>query len=93
MTMSNIIPIRAHVLVKPCEGDSISEGGIIVPESFREESNKVEVIAVGNGTKSKPMKYRKGQIAFRVKAWGTPVQEDGELYYLMDQDALLATLN
>lgn len=91
--MSNIRPIRNNVLVKCFESDSISSGGIVVPDSYKEESNKVEVIAVGNGTKTKPMKYQKGQIAFRVKSWGTPVQENGQLYYLMDQDALLATLN
>lgn len=91
--MSSIQPIRTQVLVKPCESDSVSEGGIIVPESFREESNKVEVVAVGNGISNKPMRYTAGQIAFRVKGHGTPVEENGERYYLMDQDALLATLN
>lgn len=91
--MSNIRPIRTQVLVKPCESDSVSEGGIIVPGSYLEESNKVEIIATGNGLKSKPMRYSPGQIAFRVKSHGTPVEENGELMYLMDQEALLATLN
>lgn len=91
--MSNILPIRTQVLVKPCESDSISEGGIIVPNNYKEESNKVEIIATGKGVKNKPMRYSAGQIAFRVKNHGTPIEENGELYYLMDQDALLATLN
>lgn len=91
--MSKIQPIRTQVLVKPCASDTISEGGIIVPNSFLEESNKVEVIATGNGTKKKPMRYSKGQVAFRVKGHGEPIEENGERYYLMDQDALLATLN
>jgi chaperonin GroES len=93
MIMSNIQPIRTNVLVKCFESDSISSGGIVVPDSYKEESNKVEVVAVGNGTKGKPMKYQKEQVAFRVKSWGVPVEENGILYYLMDQDALLATLN
>ena len=91
--MSKIQPIRTQVLVKPFMADAISEGGIHVPDSFKEESNKVEVISVGNGTKKNPMRYSKGQVAFRVKSHGTPVEENGERYYLMDQDALLATLN
>ena len=91
--MSNIKPIRTNVLVRPCEGDSISTGGIILSDAHKEESNKVEIIATGSGTKSKAMRYKKGDIAFRVKGHGTPVEENGELFYLLDQDAILATLN
>ncbi len=91
--MSNIKPIRTNILVKPCEGYSISTGGIILSEAHKEESNKVEVVAVGAGTKLKSMRYKKGDIAFRVKSHGTPIEENGELLYLMDQDAILATLN
>jgi co-chaperonin GroES (HSP10) len=93
MIMSNIKPIRTNVLVKPCESDSVSTGGIILSDAHKEESNKVEVIAVGFGTKKKEMRYKKGDIAFRVKDHGTPVEENGVLMYLMDQDAILATLN
>jgi len=92
MITSNIRPILTNVLVKPCESDGVSAGGILVPESFREESNKMEVIAVGNGKKDKPMRFKQGETVFRVKDWGTPIEENGTLMYLMDQDALLAKI-
>ena len=87
-----IKPIRNNVLVKPCPPDEMSTGGIIIADSFKEDSNKGIIKAVGNGTKNKPMKLKPGMTAFRVKDWGTPVEENGERFYLMDQEAILATL-
>lgn len=83
-------PIRSNVLAKPYPPDEISEGGIFIPESARSESNKMLIIAVGNGTKDRPMKFKAGQTAYRVKEWGTPVDIAGERHYLMDQDSILA---
>ena len=83
-------PIRSNVLAKPYPPDTLSEGGIFVPESARSESNKMLIIAVGNGTKDRPMKFKEGQTIYRVKNWGTPVDIEGERHYLMDQDSILA---
>ncbi len=85
-----IQPIRNNVLVKAFEADYESKGGILMPDSFKQESNKVEIIAVGNGLKNKPMLLKKGDIGFRVKEWGTPIEENGILYYLMEQDSIIA---
>ena len=83
-------PIRNYVLVKPFPSDEISEGGIFVPESARRESSKVYIVAVGNGSAGKPMHFRPGQTAYRVKDWGTLVEIDGEKHYLMENSAIIA---
>lgn len=86
-----IRPILNNVVVKCFEGAKVSELGIIMPENFYKESNKVKVIAVGNGTKKKPMSLKVGDIGYRVKDWSiTSIEENGELFYLMEQDAILA---
>tara|TARA_R110000868_G_scaffold180622_2_gene421261 strand:+ start:18929 stop:19195 length:267 start_codon:yes stop_codon:yes gene_type:complete len=85
-----IQPIRNQILVKPFQADYESAGGIVVPDSFKEESNKVEIIEVGKGLKNKPMLLKKGDIGFRVKDWGTPIEDNGVLYYLMEQDSIIA---
>lgn len=87
-----IQPIRNQVLVKAIKEDEVSTGGIIVPEYLRKDGAKVEIIAVGEGTSQKPMTLNPGMIGFRVNDWGTPVEHDGNLYYLMHQDAILATI-
>lgn len=85
-----IKPIRNQVLVKCFKGEEKSQGGIFVPEAFRKESNKVQIIEVGNGTPKRPMKLKKGEIAYRVKDWGEPIEENGERFYLMDDKAIIA---
>lgn len=85
-----MIPIRSQVLVKPFPSDEISEGGIFVPESARKVSNKVRIVKVGNGTKDKPMRLKEGDVGYRVQDWGCDVLIDGELHFLLDQDAILA---
>lgn len=88
----NIKPIRTQVLVIPCATESVSDGGILIPVELQETSNKVNVVAVGGGTKVKPMRFKEGQIAFRVKGWGTELNCDGQKLFLMDQEALIATI-
>ena len=83
-------PIRNYVLVKPFPPDEISEGGIFVPESARKESNKVHIVAVGNGTAKKPMNLKAGQVGYRVKDWGILIELEGEKHYLMDNSAIIA---
>lgn len=83
-------PIRNNVLVKPYPSENFSEGGIILPDSVKKISNKVKIISTGNGTIGKPMKLKPGDDGFRVKDWGMEVMIDGELHFLMDQDAILA---
>jgi chaperonin GroES len=84
-------PIRNQVLIKSFPPDEISEGGIFVPESARKESNKVTIIAVGRGSREKKMKLKPGQVAYRIKDWGTPVDVEGERHYLLEDAAILAT--
>lgn len=83
-------PIRNNVLVKPCDSDSISAGGIIVPDSYKAISNKVKIVKVGNGTKEKPMRLKEGQLGHRVKSWGIEIEINSEKYYLMDQESIIA---
>lgn len=85
-----IQPIRNNVLIKFFDGDNISDGGIIVPGSFKKTSNKGEVIAAGKGKKGNPMQFKKGDIVFRVKDHGEEIHENGEKYFIMDQGTILA---
>lgn len=83
-------PIGQKILVRPLESDSISEGGIIVPDSCKKDSNKVEIVAVGNGSKDKPMYRKVGDIGYRVKDHGTEVIIKGVKHFLLDQSWIIA---
>ena len=83
-------PIRNNILVKPYPSDNESEGGIIVPDSIKKDSNKMYVVAVGKGTKDRKMQFKPGQTVYRVNSWGEPVDIHGERHYIMDQNAIIA---
>ncbi len=87
-----IQPIKNQVLVKIFLEEETSKGGIIVPESFRSESDMGEIVAVGNGTKEMPMQFRGGEIVFRTHEWGEPIEDNGQRFFLMTQDTILATV-
>lgn len=88
-----MIPVRDNVLVRPLKGDEISTGGIIVPDAYKVASNKIEVIEVGRGTASNPMKFKKGDVGFRIKDSGTDVMIDGVLHFLVHQNYIIAKEN
>lgn len=87
-----IKPIKNNILVKAFKEDAFSNGGIIVPESFRKDGAKVEILAVGGGTKKRPMNLQPG-IGYRIQNAGTPVEYMGEKYYILDQAHILAVEN
>jgi len=86
-----IQPIRNNVLVKPLKADAVSKGGIVLSEAHIKDSNKGEIVAVGNGIAGKPMKLKVGDIGYRVMDWGTPIEENGQRFYIMDATAIIAT--
>jgi co-chaperonin GroES (HSP10) len=85
-----IQPIRNNVLVECIDMGSVTEGGLVVPDSVKKDANKVRIVAVGNGTAKRPMKLKPGLVGFRVKDWGEEVWEDDKKYFLMDDKAIIA---
>jgi chaperonin GroES len=87
-----IRPILSNVVVKPFPSDDKSEGGIIVSEAHRAVSQKMKVVAVGNGTKKLPMNWKPGDVAFRVKDSGDEVLLNGEKHFIVKSNWLIAQL-
>lgn len=85
-----IKPIRDNLLIKPFKSESISDGGIFVPDSFAIRNNKALVVAVGNGIKDKPMRFKKGDVIYNIKDAGDELIIDGEKYYMIKDNYILA---
>jgi chaperonin GroES len=83
-------PIKNNILVEPFKGSNQTESGFIIPDSAIKESNHVKVIAVGEGTKKRPMKLKVGDTGYRVQNWGSPVIDDGKLFYIMEDVVIIA---
>lgn len=83
-------PIRDFVLVKPCMADEITEGGLFIPENYRERSCKAEVVSAGRGTAKIKMEAKKDDIVFHIKGAGEPIIINDEVHYLIRQNDILA---
>lgn len=83
-------PVLSQVLFKPFPSEDVTESGLFIPENARSISNKGTIVATGNGTKDKPMRLKVDDVVYRTKDWGTGFTLDGEIYFLMDEAAIIA---
>ena len=88
-------PLHDKVLVELVEAEEKTKGGIIIPETAKENPQEGKVIAVGTGIilpdgTIKPLDVKKGdKILFG--AYGVqPISVDGEEYLIVSEDAILA---
>ena len=83
-------PIRDMVLVKPFASEEVTEGGLLLPEGYRERNCKAKVISVGRGTAKIKMEAKKDDVVFHIKGAGEPVILNNELVFLIRHNDILA---
>jgi chaperonin GroES len=87
-------PLADRVVVKPIERETVSKGGIVLPDTAKEKPQEGEVIAVGAGRltedgKRIPMDVKVGDIVIYAKYGGTEIKiDDEELIILRESDIL-----
>lgn len=92
-----IRPLADKVLVERLEADSVTAGGIVLPESAKEKPQKGKVISVGTGKvledgTVKKMEIKKGDIVLFTSYAGTDVKVDEKEYLIMDESSILAVI-
>lgn len=87
-----IKPLADRVLVLPAPAEEKTIGGIIIPDSAKENPLKGKVIAIGNGTKDEEMVVKPDDTVLYGKYAGTEIELDGEKYLIMKQSDILAIL-
>jgi chaperonin GroES len=90
-------PLNDRVLVKRLEGEEVTKGGIIIPDSAKEKPMKGEVVAAGPGKladdgKRSKMAVDKGDKVLFNKYAGTEMKVDGEEFLVMREDDILAII-
>jgi chaperonin GroES len=87
-------PLADRVVVKPIERETVSRGGIVLPDTAKEKPQEGKVIEVGEGRlsddgKRLPMDVKKGDIVIYAKYGGTEIKVgDEELIILRESDIL-----
>jgi len=90
-------PLNDRVLVKRLEGEEVTKGGIIIPDSAKEKPMKGEVVAIGPGKvdddgERVKMAVAKGDKVLFNKYAGTELKIDGEEFLMMREDDILAII-
>lgn len=92
-----VVPLADRVLVKPDSGDTVTKGGIVLPENAIEKPVQGTVLAVGPGRLADsgeliPVRVTAGETVIYSRYAGTEVQVDGESCLLLQERDLLAVI-
>lgn len=85
-------PISDRVVIKPAEAEEKTKGGIIIPDTAKEQPQRGEVVAVGPGKDGNLMTVKVGDIVLYDKYAGQKVEFEGEEYLIMREDDVLVIL-
>ena len=89
-----IKPLADRIVIKVIEENAQTSGGIFIPDSAKEKSQKGEVIAVGQGRtldsgEKEPMEVKVGDVILYSKYAGTDVKfKEENLKILSIKDVL-----
>ncbi len=92
-----IRPLDDRVLIKPIEAEDKTAGGIVLPDTAKEKSQRGEVVEVGNGKlldsgDRAPLAVKKGDRVVFGKYAGTEIKIDGTQHQIMREHEILAVL-
>ncbi len=91
-----IKPLFDRVVVKECEADQKTQGGLYLPTNAQEKPCIAKVLAVGEGElvngKLEPIKVNVGDKILFAKYAGSEFKLNGEEYIVLKQTDILAVL-
>lgn len=85
-------PINDRVVVKPSPAEEKTAGGIIIPDTAKEQPQRGEVVAAGPGKDGNLMTVQVGDVVLYGKYAGQKVELDGVEYLIMREDDVLVIL-
>ena len=92
MAKIKIKPLADRVVIEAQAAETITAGGIIIPDTAQEKPQKGKVMAVGTGTKDEEMKLKVGDMVLYGKYAGTEITLDKDKYLIMRQSDVLAII-
>jgi chaperonin GroES len=88
-------PLGNRVVIEAIEGEEITAGGIVLPETAKEKPQKGKVLSVGPGDRDEDGKYiqmdvKAGDTVLFAKYAGTEIKVDGKKLLILRESDLLA---
>ncbi|WP_323846176.1 co-chaperone GroES [Microbulbifer magnicolonia] len=93
----SIKPLYDRVVVKRLPAETITRGGIVIPDKAAEKPTQGEVFAVGGGVpldngELRPLSVRVGDRVLFGHYAGTEIKLDGETYLIVKESDILGIL-
>ncbi len=85
-------PLGTRVVVEPKEAETMTAGGLYIPDNAKEKPQQGVIVAVGLGAKDEPMEVKVGDEVLYGKYSGTEVTVDNKKYLIVKQSDILAIL-
>ncbi len=97
VTKTKIRPLGEKILLKRIEAESMTAGGIVLPDSAKEKPKRGRVQAVGDGKlldtgERSKLQVKKGDEVLFTSYAGTEIKVDGQELVIMDEDSILAII-
>ena len=94
----NLKPLSDRVVVRRVDSESVTAGGIVIPDAATEKADQGTVLAVGPGKRNKDGQVIALDVAVndRVlfgKFAGQTVKVDGEELLILKEEDILAVIN
>lgn len=91
-------PLGDKVLVEVLEAEEKTKGGIILPDTAKEEKTEGKVISVGSGKvlesgKVQPIELKKGDRVIFGKYAGDEILIDGKKHKILKENEILAVFD
>jgi chaperonin GroES len=83
-------PLGARVLVRVLEDESVTSGGLLIPDTAKEKPQRGVVMAIGDDEEL--IKVKPGDRVLYPRYAGTEVRVDGVEHLVIDATELLALL-
>jgi len=92
-----IRPLQDRILVKRCEEETKTKGGIYIPDTAKEKPAEGEIVATGNGRVADdgnviPLEVKVGDKILFGKYSGNEIKVDGEDYLIMNEGDVLGVI-
>jgi chaperonin GroES len=87
-----IKPLADRVLVLVEDAETKSAGGIIIPDTVQQKTQKGKVVAVGPGTEKEKMTVSVGQKVMYDKYAGTQLEIDGKEHLILKAGDIVAVI-
>jgi chaperonin GroES len=93
-----IRPLQDRIILKRTDGESVSKGGILIPDAAKEKPLEGEVVAVGAGKNGpdgsvRALLVKVGDIVLFAKYAGTDIKIEGVDHLLLREEDILCVLD